>query len=220
MAGAFARTLTVGAGRVGGAVATGARPAAGPTSSSWRCRWLDRPGDPLHRCSGFTTVIWLRHPESRGTVEFRSADPTEAPRIRPNCPSHAHDRKVVVEGVRIGREIHASPPFRDLTDAEILPGPEVRTDGEALDFARRTGSTAFHPVGTRRMGADEDAVTSPSLVLRGGEGLYVADASAMPRITSADTNAPTLVIGEKAGGAGPGPTGAPPGSQGGTPVSD
>jgi choline dehydrogenase len=191
--------LTVGAGQIGGAVATrhatDGRPdlqlLAMPLS-------LDRPGEPLHRYSGFTTVLWQCHPHSRGTLEIRSADPEEPPRIRPNYLAAEHDRKVMVEGVRIAREIHARPAFRRLTEAEIMPGPEVRTDEDALAFIRSTGSTVFHPVGTCRMGTDERAVVSPRLAVRGVEGLYVADASVMPKITSANTNAPTLMIGEKA----------------------
>ncbi len=103
---------------------------------------LDAPGDPLHAWSGFTTVIWQCHPESRGTLEIRSADPDESPRIRPNYMSHERDRKVMVEGVRIAREIHARAPFSDLAEAEVLLGPEVRTDEQVLDgmAPRRTPS--------------------------------------------------------------------------------
>ncbi len=191
--------LTVGAGQIGGAVATSHSPDGRPDIQLLAMPLsLDKPGDPLHRYSGFTTVVWQCHPESRGTLEIRSADPAEAPRIRPNYLGHEHDRKVIVEGFRIAREIHARPPFSTLCDAEIVPGPEVRTDADALEFARGTGSTVYHPVGTCRMGIDADAVVSPSLAVHGVEGLYVADASVMPKITSANTNAPTLMIGEKA----------------------
>ena len=191
--------LTVGAGQIGGAVATshsaGGRPdiqlLAMPLS-------LDAPGTPLHAWSGFTTVVWQCHPESRGTLEIRSADPTESPRISPNYLSHEHDRKVMVEGLRMAREIHARPPFCDLADAEVLPGPDAQTDEQILDAICRTGTTVYHPVGTCRMGTDDRSVVSPSLAVHGVQGLYVADASVMPKITSANTNAPTLMIGEKA----------------------
>ncbi len=191
--------LTVGAGQIGGAVATshaeGGRPdiqlLAMPLS-------LDAPGSPLHAWSGFTTVIWQCHPDSRGTLEIRSADPAEPACIRPNYLSHERDRKVMVEGVKIAREIHAAAPFRDLAEAEVMLGPEVRTDEQILDGICRTGSTVYHPVGTCRMGTDARAVVSPGLAVHGVEGLYVADASVMPKVTSANTNAPTLMIGEKA----------------------
>ena len=191
--------LTVGAGQIGGAVATSHSPAGRPDVQFLAMPLsLDAPGTPLHAWSGFTTVIWQCHPESRGTLEIRSPDPNEAPRICPHYMAHEHDRKVMVEGVRIAREIHARPPFRDLIDREILLGPDIRTDEEILDAVRRTGSTVYHPVGTCRMGTDEGSVVSPGLAVHGVAGLYVADASVMPKITSANTNAPTLMIGEKA----------------------
>jgi choline dehydrogenase len=191
--------LTVGAGQIGGAVATSHSGSGRPDIQLLAMPLsLDAPGDPLHAWSGFTTVIWQCHPESRGTLEIRSADPDESPCIRPNYLDREHDRKVMVEGVRIAREIHDRPPFRDLAEAEILLGPEIRTDEQILDGIRRTGSTVYHPVGTCRMGTDEHAVVAPGLAVHGTEGLYVADASVMPKITSANTNAPTLMIGEKA----------------------
>ncbi len=191
--------LTIGAGQVGAALAsshsTDGRPdlqlLGMPLS-------LDTPGQPLHRWSGFTTVVYQCHPKSRGTIEIRSADPYEQPRICPNYLSHEHDQKVMVEGVRIAREILDRPPFRDLAEAEVLLGPDVRSDEQILDGIRRTASTVYHPVGTCRMGTDDGSVVSPGLAVHGVEGLYVADASVMPKITSANTNAPTLMIGEKA----------------------
>jgi choline dehydrogenase len=191
--------LTIGAGQIGGAVATSHSPGGRPDIQLLAMPLsLDAPGDPLHAWSGFTTVIWQCHPESRGTLEIRSPDPHDQPRICPNYMSVEHDRKVMVEGVRIAREIHARPPFRDLTDSEILLGPDVRTDEQVLDGICRTGSTVYHPVGTCRMGTDDRSVVGPGLAVHGVEGLYVADASVMPKITSANTNAPTLMIGEKA----------------------
>ena len=159
---------------------------------------LDRFGEPLHRFPAFTASVCNLRPESRGTVRIVSPDPARSPAIAPNYLSHEHDRKVMVEGVRIAREIHARRPFSDLADAEVMLGPDVRTDEEILDGIRRTGSTVFHPVGTCRMGTDPQSVVSPGLAVHGVEGLYVADASVMPKVTSANTNAPTLMIGEKA----------------------
>ena len=191
--------LTVGAGQIGGAVATRHSPSGRPDVQLLAMPLsLDKAGEPLHPFSGFTTVLWQCHPQSRGSLEIRSADPAEAPRIRPNYLSAEHDRKVMVEGVRIAREIHGRPAFRRLTEAEILPGPEVQTDEDMLAFVRSTGATVYHPVGTCRMGTDERSVVNPVLAVHGVEGLSVADASVMPKITSANTNAPTLMIGEKA----------------------
>ena len=104
----------------------------------------------------------------------------------------------MVEGVKMAREIHDQPAFRALWDREVLPGPRVRSDDEILDFVRANGGTVFHPVGTCRMGSDELAVVDPDLRVRGVSGLRVADASVMPTITSANTNAPSLMIGEHA----------------------
>jgi choline dehydrogenase len=191
--------LTVGAGQVGAALASSHSPDGRPDIQLLAMPLsLDAPGTPLHAYSGFTTVIYQCHPESRGSLEIRSADPDESPRIRPNYLAHEHDRKVMVEGVRIAREIHERAPFRDLADAEVLLGPEVRTDAQILDGICRTGSTVYHPVGTCRMGTDGGSVVGPDLAVHGVQGLYVADASVMPKITSANTNAPTLMIGEKA----------------------
>jgi choline dehydrogenase len=97
------------------------------------------------------------------------------------------------------REIYAQPSFRELFEAEVLPGPDARTDGELVDFARHAGGTVFHCVGTCRMGADADpdAVVDPQLCVRGVERLRVIDASVMPTVTSANTNAASLMIGER-----------------------
>jgi choline dehydrogenase len=191
--------LTVGAGQIGGAVATKHSPDGRPDIQFLAMPLsLDMAGRPLHPYSGFTTVIWQCHPESRGALEIGSADPAEAPLIRPNYLAAEHDRKVMVEGARIMREIHERPAFGRLCEAEVLPGPEVQTDAQVLDFIRATGTTVYHPVGTCRMGTDRRAVVSPSLAVHGVENLFVADASVMPKITSANTNAPTLMIGEKA----------------------
>jgi choline dehydrogenase len=157
----------------------------------------DKPGEPLHRYSGFTTAVWQCVPESRGTLAIRSADPLAPPRIETNYLSDETDRRTLVAGLRIAREIYAQPPFRDLWDTEVSPGPGISSDAELLDYARRTGGTVFHASGTCRMGTDEGAVVDPQLRVRGVEGLRVIDASVMPTVTSANTNAAALMIGEK-----------------------
>jgi choline dehydrogenase len=152
---------------------------------------------PLHRYSGFTAAAWQCTPSSRGSVRIRSADPFDAPRIETHYLSTDLDRKTLVAGIRKLREIYAQPAFRDLWEAEVLPGPEVATDPQILDFARATGGTVFHASGSCRMGADADSVVDPQLRVRGVDRLRVIDASVMPIVTSANTNAASLMIGEK-----------------------
>jgi choline dehydrogenase-like flavoprotein len=159
---------------------------------------VDKPGEPLHRYSGFTTSFWQCHPASRGEVRIRSADPFEQPEIAPNYLAEEIDRKTTVEGIKMVREIHAQPAFRDLWESEVLPGASVRSEAEILDFVRTNGSTVFHASGTCRMGLDAMAVVDPDLRVRGISGLRVADASVMPTVTSANTNAASVMIGEHA----------------------
>lgn len=190
--------LTVGAGQVGGAAcsehATGGRP---DLQFNVMPLSVDKPGTPLHRYSGFTASVWQCHPASRGTLEIRSTDPSESPRIAPNYLAHETDRRTIVAGVRMLREIYAQPAFRGLVDAEVLPGASARDDAALLAFAREHGGTVFHCVGTCRIGIDRDAVVDPALRVRGVEGLRVVDASVMPQVTSANSNAASLMIGER-----------------------
>ncbi|MEO9101434.1 MAG: GMC oxidoreductase, partial [Burkholderiaceae bacterium] len=160
---------------------------------------VDKPGDPLHRFSGFSASAAQCRPESRGRVGIRSSDPLAAPRIVSNYLTAPHDVKVVVNGLRILRDIYRQPAFRDLvTDDEYLPGNAVQTDAELEDFARAKGGTVFHPCGTCRMGGDDASVVDAQLRVRGVEGLRVVDASVMPTMVSANTNAAAVLIGEKA----------------------
>ncbi|MEL7466918.1 MAG: GMC family oxidoreductase N-terminal domain-containing protein [Pseudomonadota bacterium] len=190
--------LTIGAGQIGGAVASQHSPDGRPDLQLMAMPLsLDKPGEPLHRFSGFTSLAWQCHPESRGYLEIRSTDPREQALIQPNYLQSEHDQKVMVDGIRIIREIHAEAPFRDLIDAEVLPGPDVSSEDQILQIIREQGATVYHPVGTCRMGTDDMAVVSPDLAVHGVEGLSVCDASVMPKVTSANTNAPSLMIGEK-----------------------
>jgi choline dehydrogenase len=190
--------LTVGAGQVGGAAysqyASDGRP---DIQFNVMPLSVDKPGDPLHRYAGFTASLWQCHPQSRGRISIASADPLQAPRIEPRYLSAELDRKVIVAGLRMLREIYSQPAFRDLWDEDVLPGSGAQTDQELLEFARRHGGTVFHASGTCRMGTDALAVVDPELRVRGVEGLRVIDASIMPTITSANTNAASLMIGEK-----------------------
>jgi choline dehydrogenase len=158
---------------------------------------VDKPGEPLHRYSGFTASACQCRPSSKGRVSIRSADPFADPLIEPNYLAEELDRKVLVAGLRILRDIYAQPAFRDLVADEMLPGSDRQTDAELLEFAANGGGTVFHPVGTCRMGSDARSVVDPSLKVRGVEGLRVIDASVMPDMVSANTNAASIMIGEK-----------------------
>ena len=149
---------------------------------------------------GATVAVWQHRPESRGHVRAKSADPLEKPEIQPNYLADEIDRQVIVDGIRLARRLMRTEPLAPYFAHEALPGDEVRTDVEILDFARGIGTTAFHLAGTCRMGpaADPEAVVDDRLRVHGIEGLRVADASIMPTITSANTNAAVLMIGEKA----------------------
>jgi len=192
--------LTVGAGQVGGAACTeyaiGGRP---DVQFNVMPLSVDKPGDPLHAYPGFTAAVWQCHPASRGRLAIRSTDPGCAPTIEPRYLDAEIDGRTLVAGIRMLREIYAQPSFRELFDTEMLPGTAARYDEDLLDFARKGGGTVFHCVGTCRMGNanDPQAVVDPQLRVRGVEALRVIDASVMPTVTSANTNAASLMIGER-----------------------
>ena len=190
--------LTVGAGQVGGAACTRYASADRPDIQfNVMPLSVDKPGSPLHRYSGFTSSVWQCRPLSRGSVRIQSGDPFQQPRIAPNYLSVQKDRDVMVDAIKILRQIHSQNAFRDLWESEIVPGTTVQTDDQILESIQRGGGTVFHPVGTCRMGSDEQSVVDPQLRVRGVDNLRVMDASIMPTITSANTNAPTLMIGAK-----------------------
>ena len=190
--------LTVGAGQVGGATRTRfAEPGRPDLQLFVMPLSVDKPGTPLHRYPGFTTSFWQCHPESRGHVRIASADPKADPVIQPNYLTAERDGAVMVEGLRIVRDIYARPAFRSLWSREVVPGPEHRTEEEMLGAIRRAAGTVYHLVGTCRMGADDDAPVAPDLAVKGVEGLKVIDASVMPKIPSANTNAATYMIAER-----------------------
>jgi choline dehydrogenase len=157
----------------------------------------DSIGEELHAFSGVTGVCTLLRPESRGHVRIVSADPARPPAIDPNYLAAERDRETLVAGVKTLRRIFAAPAMKPFIDAEVAPGPACDSDEAILDFIRRTGGTTFHPCGTCRMGQDPQAVTDERLRLRGLDGLRVIDASIMPIVVSGNTNAATIMIGEK-----------------------
>jgi choline dehydrogenase len=190
--------LTVGAGQVGGAACTehaiGGRP---DVQFNVMPLSVDKPGEPLHSYSGFTASVWQCHGKSRGRLVISSTDPFEQPRIEPNYFAEEIDRKTIIAGLQMLREIYRQKSFRDFWDVEMVPGEAANSPAGLWDFARNTGGTVFHCVGTCRMGSDVKSVLDPQLRVRGVEKLRVIDASVMPQITSANTNASSLMIGEK-----------------------
>jgi choline dehydrogenase len=161
---------------------------------------LDAFGEPLHRHAAFTASVCNLNPDSRGRVQIRSARPEDAPAIAPNYLSTDADRRVASESLRLTRLIAAQPAMARYAPRELKPGVQYQSDDELWRLAGDIGTTIFHPVGTCRMGRDGDpqAVLDSRLRVRGVHGLVVADASAMPTITSGNTNAPTLMIAERA----------------------
>ncbi|QYI99696.1 choline dehydrogenase [Thalassovita mediterranea] len=173
---------------------------------------LDRPDLQLHfvnaimidhartqvKADGFTIHACQLRPESRGSVTLASADPFDHPLIDPNYLATEEDRRAMREGVKICREIAGQNAFDALRGEEIMPGQDVRTDAEIDAFIRKSGETIYHPVGTVRMGVDDAAPLDGELRVRGIEGLRVVDASVMPTLVSGNTNAPTIMVAEKA----------------------
>lgn len=152
----------------------------------------------LEKEPGLTIAPCQLRPESRGSVHLKSADPAEHPAIRPNYLADPLDREVVVAGLKFGRRLAATDPLARFIDHETNPGADVATDEELLAFARLQGTTIYHPVGTCAMGRGGAAVVDPELRVIGVDGLRVVDASVMPRLVSGNTNAPTIMIAEKA----------------------
>jgi choline dehydrogenase len=157
-------------------------------------RSVDAGIDPF---SGFSIGGFVLHPRSRGSVHVRSRDPLEHPVIRPNYLSEPEDLAGGLRMLRLIRRIASQPALRGLIVQETRPGPQVLDDDGLLDYARSTGQTAWHTVGTCRMGQPEDSVVDSRLRVHGIDGLRVIDASVMPTIASSNTNAPAMMIGEK-----------------------
>ncbi|MEH6696569.1 MAG: choline dehydrogenase [Hyphomonas sp.] len=147
---------------------------------------------------GFTVHACQLRPESRGTVCLASADPFAHPAIDPNYLATEEDRRVMREAVKMVREVCGQSALNALRGNEILPGASVETDDDIDSFIRRTGETIYHPVGTVAMGTSESSPVDPELRVRGVDGLRVVDASVMPTLIGGNTNAPTIMIAEKA----------------------
>jgi 4-pyridoxate dehydrogenase len=158
--------------------------------------WFPGITSPYEDSFGMRPV--MLHPESRGMVRLRSADPSAPVRIIQNFLATEHDVRTIREGVKLGRDIARRKGLDPFRGREMTPGPECRTDAEIDAFVRRTAITAHHPCATCAMGTGEDAVVDPALRVRGVEGLRVADASAMPDLVSGNINACVMMIAEKA----------------------
>jgi choline dehydrogenase len=161
---------------------------------------LDAFGQPLHRFNAFTASVCNLNPGSRGFVRIASPRPGDAPRIQARYLSTPEDRLVAAESLRLTRRIVAMPALAKYRPREVKPGVQFQSDAELARLAGDIGTTIFHPVGTCRMGpaGDAAAVVDARLRVHGVAGLRVADASVMPTITSGNTNAPTLMIAERA----------------------
>jgi choline dehydrogenase len=160
----------------------------------------DMAGGQVHPFSGMTMSVCQLRPQSRGHIRIRSTDPFEPPEMQPNYLATDLDRRTAVAGVQAARAIARSPAMRPLLRREVKPGPETEDEAALLAFCRNHGATIFHPSGTCRMGPADDplAVLDERLRLRGVAGLRVVDGSAMPTLVSGNTNAPVVMMAEKA----------------------
>ncbi len=158
----------------------------------------DMAGGKVHPYSGFTMSICQLRPESRGHIRIRSLDPFVPPEMQPNYLSTELDRRTALAGVQAARAIAASAAMRPYVKREVKPGPEATNDADLLEFCRNHGATIFHPSGTCKMGNDPLAVVDARLRVHGLAGLRVIDCSAMPTLVSGNTNAPAVMMAEKA----------------------
>ena len=198
--------MSIGAGQVG--IFTRSRPHVEAPDIQFHIFPLstDRPGlgiKGLHQFSGFTASVCNLRPESRGRVMVKSADPAAHPGIWPNFLDAAEDQQTIIGGVRVARRLAGAPSLAPYVAEEMSIGAEAQSDDEILTKARDLGTTIFHPSGTCKMGAgkmggDPMAVVDERLRVHGIDGLRVIDASIMPALVSGNTNAPTIMIGEKA----------------------
>jgi len=155
------------------------------------------PGYP-NEGPGFASTVCLARPQSRGSITLRSTAPNESPCIRMNYLQHESDVQKLVQGLRIIRQLFNTDVFDEFRGAEVAPGADVTSDEALQAYVRKAVNTVWHPVGTCKMGTDPMAVVDSQLRVHGIQGLRIVDASIMPTLTTGNTNAPTIMIGEKA----------------------
>lgn len=158
----------------------------------------DKPAEGVHPFSAFTSSVCQLRPTSRGRIRITSADPAVYPSIQPNYLSTEEDCRVAVDAIKVARRIAEQAPLAEVITDEYVPGREYQSDEQLLEAARRYSQTIYHPAGTCKMGHDDLAVVDDRLRVHGLEGLRVVDASIMPIIVSGNTNAPTIMIAERA----------------------
>jgi choline dehydrogenase len=159
--------------------------------------FLDDHGRNILPGHGMTIHACALRPESRGRLSLKSKDPLSAPAMQPNYLSKDYDRRMMLECVRLSREIFAQDAFRPFTGNEVFPGRNAQSEESVMEFIRNKAESIYHPIGTCRAGKDEQAVVDPELNVRGVDGLSVVDASIMPALVSGNTNAPAIMIAEK-----------------------
>ena len=190
--------LTIAAGTSGAFFRTNPRLATPDIQIHFLPFSTDKMGEKLHPFSGFTASVCQLRPESRGSIQIRSADPAAPPEIRINYLASEVDRTTNVEGLKILRKILRAPALAPYVVEEVDPGDKITSDEALLAYCRVRGTTIYHPTSTCRMGNDPLAVVDQRLRVRGIDGLRVVDASVMPDLVSGNTNAPVIMIAEKA----------------------
>jgi choline dehydrogenase len=190
--------LTIAAGTSGAFFRTNPRLASPDVQIHFLPFSTDKMGEKLHSFSGFTASVCQLRPESRGSIRIKSADPAAPPEIRINYLASEVDRTTNVEGLKLLRKILRAPALAPYVVEEVDPGDKITSDEALLAYCRARGSTIYHPTSTCRMGNDPLAVVDQRLRVRGIDGLRVIDASVMPDLVSGNTNAPVIMIAEKA----------------------
>ena len=158
----------------------------------------DKPGDGVHPFSAFTMSICNLRPQSRGEVTINSKNPEDLPKIIPNYLSTESDQKIAIDSIKVARKIANASPLKQHILDEFVPGGSLVSDEDLLEAAKNNSQSIYHPVGTCKMGNDKDSVVDDQLKVYGVKGLRVVDASIMPELVSGNTNAPTMMIAEKA----------------------
>jgi choline dehydrogenase-like flavoprotein len=151
----------------------------------------------LDNAPGMTMGVAGLRPTSQGSIHSKSNDPAQGPAIRPNFLATQEDRQTLIDGMKIARQIVGQPALSNYIDFEMSPGLSVETDEQWLDFARANGQTIYHPIGTCRMGSDEEAVVDVRLRFKGVQGLRIVDASVMPAMVSGNTQSPVMMVAER-----------------------